>query len=523
MTDDSLDPKVLGQLILMQSYINNLPGEKSIFRFVCKGLADVPGISRVRLNGDEENEIKNDHRSIVIPIILDKINFGELIFEISDIAQYELYEPYVKNFVFMIGLVLEQRLQRKIIEQKILERTRELNTEKENLVESQRRFTDLMKNIKLISLMLDTNGNITFCNNYLLSITKYSSDEILGKNWFDIFISPDARENVKSVFSKMIENGNIEQYFNYENEIKTKDGDSLIIAWNNTLLRDSNKKIIGTASIGENITERKKAEILLNLQTNKIKAQNEELFKTNNELIIAKEKAEESDRLKSAFLANMSHEIRTPMNGILGFSELLMNSDIEKDNREHYIDLIHKSGLRMLKTINDLIDISRIESGQIKIIPSVTDLKEITDYLYNFFSLQINDKDLSLNFIRSETQKKIITDKEKLIAILTNLIRNAIKFTDKGYIEVGYTLEKNTLECYVKDTGIGIAANHHKKIFERFVQANVNVTNIYEGSGLGLSISKAFVEKLDGRIWVESKEGEGSTFKFTIPVSYPQI
>jgi len=240
------------------------------------------------------------------------------------------------------------------------------------------------------------------------------------------------------------------------------------------------------------------------------------------DLIAAKEKAEESDRLKSAFLANMSHEIRTPMNGILGFAELLKEPKLTDKEQQEYISIIKKSGVQMLNTINDIVDISKIESGQMEVYISETNVNEQTEYIYAFFKPETDQKGLQF-FLKNTLPVKeaiIKTDPEKVYAILTNLVKNAIKFTHKGSIEFGYNLkptEPVELEFFVKDTGIGIRQEHKKFIFDRFRQGNESLTRNYEGSGLGLSISKAFVKMLGGKIWVESEEGKGSVFYFTIP------
>lgn len=243
--------------------------------------------------------------------------------------------------------------------------------------------------------------------------------------------------------------------------------------------------------------------------------------KAEQELIKAKEKAEESDRLKTAFLANMSHEIRTPMNGILGFAELLKRPQLSGEQQKEYISIIEKSGIRMLNIINDIIDISKIESGEIKVTISDTNINEQLNHILNFFKPEVARKGLSLNLKSSlsNNEATIKTDREKVYAILTNLVKNAIKFTDKGFIEVGCAKKGAFIEFCIKDTGIGIPKNRHQAVFERFVQADVSDSRAFQGAGLGLAITKAFVEMLGGMIWFESEEHEGSIFYFTIPNS----
>ncbi len=246
---------------------------------------------------------------------------------------------------------------------------------------------------------------------------------------------------------------------------------------------------------------------------------------SEQELTKAKERAEESDRLKSAFLANMSHEIRTPMNGILGFSELLKTPGLTGDQQKEYLEFIKKSGNRMLNIINDIVDISKIEAGQMHYSVSKTNLNEQIEDIYTLFKLEAETKGLSFtckNGLPYESST-IQTDGEKVYAILTNLVKNAIKYTDNGSIEFGYKIVAESLQAtpllqfYVKDTGIGIPKNRQQAIFDRFVQADIADTRAFQGAGLGLSISKAYADMLGGTIWTESEEGLGSTFYFSIP------
>ncbi|SNR40458.1 PAS domain S-box-containing protein [Lutibacter agarilyticus] len=244
-----------------------------------------------------------------------------------------------------------------------------------------------------------------------------------------------------------------------------------------------------------------------------------ELKKTQKELIVAKNRAEESDRLKSAFLTNMSHEIRTPMNGILGFSNLLKNPSLSGNKQQEYIKIIEKSGERMLNIINNIVDISKIESGLMKVKLEETNINHQIEFIYNFFKPEVKAKGLTLIAKNGLPENKAIikTDTEKVYAILTNLVKNAIKYTAKGTIEFGYIKKEKYLEFYVKDTGIGIPEDRKKAIFERFVQADIYDKMARQGAGLGLTISKAFIEILGGEIRVESEEGIGSTFYVTLP------
>ncbi len=239
----------------------------------------------------------------------------------------------------------------------------------------------------------------------------------------------------------------------------------------------------------------------------------------NKRLFEARKKAEDSERLKSAFLANLSHEIRTPMNGILGFVSLLEETDFQKDKHVMYLEYVKKSSERMLETINDIIEISQIEANQLKVHISEVNVNETIYYLYDLFFYPAEKKGLKL--IQNNTLPELIfrikTDKNKLHSILKIFLKNAIKFSSSGVIELGSFAENNEVVFYVKDNGIGIPIQIQKVIFERFVQADSTISRPYEGSGLGLAIAKAYAELLGGKIWLESEEGKGSTFWFSIP------
>jgi signal transduction histidine kinase/ligand-binding sensor domain-containing protein/CheY-like chemotaxis protein len=251
-------------------------------------------------------------------------------------------------------------------------------------------------------------------------------------------------------------------------------------------------------AIGEEITEKKRNEA---------------------ELIKAKEKAEESDRLKSAFLANISHEIRTPMNGILGFADLLKSPDLSPENQQEFIEVIEQSGQRMLNVINDLIDISKIEAGEMNLKIYDTNLNLLVEELYKLFKPKADEKKLEFSYSAgiSDEESIVMTDGGKLYQILANLIKNAIKFTNLGHIEFGYSQSDYQLNFFVKDTGIGIPEEQREIIFERFRQGSNSLNRKYEGAGLGLTISKAYVELLGGQMWVESELYQGTTFGFSIP------
>lgn len=300
-----------------------------------------------------------------------------------------------------------------------------------------------------------------------------------------------------------------------ENALKTGESYHLELELNRPDGTIRNVNLFGGASSGKN------GEI------NELYGTVQDITKQKNaekELLIAKEHAEESDRLKSAFLNNMSHEIRTPMNGILGFAELLKESDLTGDDQKEYLKVIEDSGNRMLNIIDNIVSISKIASKQPEISISETNINEQIKEIYSIFKTEVEQKGMEISFRNSLSERKsmIFTDHKKINAIVTNLLQNAIKFTEKGHIDFGYVKKRDFLEFFVKDTGIGICKEHQKVIFDRFRQVSESLSRDYEGAGLGLSISKAYVEMLGGKIWVKSSSKrvngvKGSEFYFTIP------
>lgn len=278
-----------------------------------------------------------------------------------------------------------------------------------------------------------------------------------------------------------------------------------------------------------NLLSTKNEEILT--QKQQIESANEELMRHRDQLesiveertrdlIAAKERAEESDRLKTAFLQNISHEIRTPMNGILGFLSLLREEDLSAEDQELYFTLIKQSSARMINTVTDIMDISKIEAALVQPRYTTTNLSELVRKMVAQFAPDAAIKGVELRWqvlTPGTWDTMIVTDREKVNTIISHLLRNAIKYTEYGAIELGYSQVGNHIQIYVKDSGIGIPDDRLHAIFDRFVQAEVSDTRQHEGSGLGLTISKAYVEMLNGKITVESALGTGSCFTVTIP------
>lgn len=273
--------------------------------------------------------------------------------------------------------------------------------------------------------------------------------------------------------------------------------------------------------------------IILEQQKEEIQAQRDELQvhqagleklveERTIDLKLAKEKAEESDNLKSAFLANISHEIRTPLNAIVGFSSLLMDKDIDENVKKEFVDTITQSSNTLIQLIEEIIDISKIETGQLNVEKKACDLKKLFEKFSRKYSnrkLQLNKNNVQLVQVikPNDSELFILTDPYRLEQILSHLLDNALKFTELGSIHFGYMREDPNLKFFVKDSGIGLTEKQQDQLFIRFTKTAISDEKLYQGVGLGLSICKGLVEKLGGRIWVESESNVGSTFYFTVP------
>jgi PAS domain S-box-containing protein len=379
-------------------------------------------------------------------------------------------------------------------------RVKHINLEKmkaqQALIESENRFRRLAENADdlIYRYELHPEQKFTYVSPSATKITGFTPDEHYTDPQLGYkLIHPDDRKILSDTVNKM-SNGPSSVVLRWFK----KDGIMIWIEQKNVPVFDDIGRLIAIEGIARDITLSKLSE---------------------EELKMAKEKAEESDRLKSAFLANMSHEIRTPMNGILGFAELLKQPNLSGDQQQKFVRIIEKSSKRMLNIINDLVEISKIESGHIELNFCDTDINKQLRYVVDFFSPEINrfKGKKRLHLVVPIESTCIYTDQQKLIAILSNLVNNAIKYSDSGIIEVGYSVQNELIEFFVKDEGIGIPTEKIASIFHRFVQADTSLSSKYEGAGLGLSIAKAYTEMLGGKIWAESEPGKGSTFYFSLP------
>ena len=345
-------------------------------------------------------------------------------------------------------------------------------------------------------VITDVDGNIEYVNPKFCEITGYEQDEVIGQNPRILKSGEMPSENYKELWD-IISTGGV---WRGEFHNRRKNGE-LYWEWATmTSIKNEHGEIINYIAIKEDISLRKEMEI---------------------DLIVAKEKAEESDRLKSAFLANMSHEIRTPLNSIIGFSELLADNYFDEEQKTEFIHHIIGNGNNLLNIISDIVDISKIEARVITIRKSNVQINRLMDEIKATFFINKEDKLLQfkLNIPEDSQEISVVADKERLQQVFNNLIGNALKFTAKGYIEVGCKQIDGLVEFYVKDTGIGISSTNHSKIFDRFRQVESSNNRSFGGNGLGLAISKNLIELMGGKIWVESELGKGSTFYFTLPLA----
>jgi PAS domain S-box-containing protein len=405
----------------------------------------------------------------------------------------------------------------------------------QKLKESELRYRRLFETAKDGILILDfETGEILDANPFIVKTIDFPLIEIIGKRLWEIGLFSNKEES-ELAFIELKTNG----YIRFEDmPIQRRDGKVTEVEFISNVYLESNKKVI-QCNIRD-ITERIKAEFALLKSEQDLKKQNteyanlnkeysalnEELKESiarmqhiNNHLIIAKDKAEESDKLKSSFLANMSHEIRTPMNAIIGFSEFLLEPGISQKNTDRYVQIINASSQQLLSIISDVMDISKIEAGKFSVDLKPVNIDDLMSELFITYKKLIDFKNVSLIYSTENSNEpiQVNTDGGRIRQIICNLLNNAIKFTREGEIKFGYRLQENFLEFFVTDSGIGIAPENLALIFQRFRQVEASNTQLNEGNGLGLTISKALVEKLGGSISVISEPGVGSSFTFTIP------
>ena len=395
--------------------------------------------------------------------------------------------------------------------------TEEANTRLE-LNENKRRLEKLFK-VAPTGIIMLKEDIIQELNDEVVYMTGYTPNELIGKNINTLF-PKDIKfaETCKEMQEQIDANGSGK----LETIWMNKSGEQLNIMLVSAPLvsNDHKKGIILTAL---DISERKKYEMSLSLKNKEYEQLNVELRETNKKLLLAKNKAIESNHLKSEFLHNMSHEIRTPMNGIIGFADMLQEPDITTQKKNFYAKIIKSSSRQLLRIIDDILEISRLETKQVKSCEEEVDINDLLMEQFSIFSLKAKERQIPLYIKKGLPDKDatIISDRSKLSKVLQNLVENALKFTSSGFVEMGYYTSDKTVHFYVKDTGVGISENNLKLIFERFSQEEKRLSQKQGGLGLGLSISKENTQILGGNISVESEKGKGSTFTVNIPFIKP--
>lgn len=389
-----------------------------------------------------------------------------------------------------------------ITERKIIENS---------LIRSEAQINAILNNLPHMAWLKNTDGNYLAVNESFAKSISLNTDDVIGKTDYDIFEPQLAQKYRDEDLQILIKR---EQIF-FEEKIEDRYFETF-----KAPIFDNAGNVIGITGISLEISKRKYAEEEIKEYSDKLALHNAKLKIINDELKKAKEKAEESDKLKSAFLANMSHEIRTPMNAILGFATLLKNRKLPDEKRNNFIDLINSNCKQLLRIITDIIDISKIESGQITLYNKNFNINTTIKSLFDNYSGQIAtlNKAIKLKMLNglSDNESMIYADKLRIEQIISNFLSNAIKFTHDGSIEFGYVLSEGKIKFFVTDTGIGLSKDELRIIFERFRQGTSAYNRTYGGTGLGLSISKGLADIMGGEINVISEKNIGSTFSYSM-------
>ncbi|MFA9370223.1 MAG: PAS domain S-box protein [Labilibaculum antarcticum] len=371
-------------------------------------------------------------------------------------------------------------------------------TDKKNALQEVLKLSNAVEQSPASIIITDTNGNIEYTNPKNCEITGYSAENLKGKNPRILKSGKLAEHTYEDLWSTLLAGGKWEgEFYN-----RKKNGSYYYEFVSISPIKNEEGTTINFMKIGKDITEQKKIQ---------------------SELRKAKFRAEENDRLKTAFLANLSHEIRTPLNGIMGFTDLILHEETPNDSKKDYLNIVKESGEQLLMIINDLVNISQIEAGELNIKLSHFSVTDLLDEILLFYKPEVSKKGLEIQIVKINCQEKksginymLLSDRKRLRQVFDNLIKNAIKFTQKGTITLGVECRDSTVLFTIQDTGIGISKENQKLIFDRFRQVEKHFTRLYGGNGLGLSISKEITELLGGELWVESDLGKGSKFSFTV-------
>jgi PAS domain S-box-containing protein len=439
-------------------------------------------------------EIRQLKSLLFLPIIIEKQELGVLILGTnSTTRQYSDYD--VK-----LGHTVANQVSVGIINAKL---HASLAKKNKQLIISRAHLSNALKIAKLGNweFIIDEDMFILSDEFFKLFETNNSivgSRTLNSKQFAEKFLHPDEKHIVEEEIQKSLNLSNPDTINQFEHKIIKKDGEYGHFKVLYRIIKDVDGKTVKAYGITQDITERKINE---------------------KKLLEAIEKAEESDRLKTAFLANLSHEIRTPMNSIVGFTNLLKQNGLSELEKKSYLEFIEKGSDRLLRLISDIIQISKIDASFSNIYRKSFLLNTFIEDLHKNFSSTLSKKEISITteIALSDLESRVYTDMDRLYQVFANLLENAIKFTKSGTINFGYIIKKGKLVMFVSDPGIGIEKRYHDKIFERFWQVEPENHTIISGTGLGLSIVKMIIELLNGDIWVESELKHGTTFFFTIP------
>jgi len=358
-------------------------------------------------------------------------------------------------------------------------------------LEKVNRLSMVVEQSPVAIMMTDINGKITYCNAKLCEYTGYSVDELIGQNPRILKSGKFSKEMYSKLWRTILSG----EKWSGEFYNKKKNGSLYWESATIASIKNDKNEIVNFIKMGEDITERRRLE---------------------NQLLQSKLKAEESDQLKSLFLANLSHELRTPLNGIMGFTNLMLADDISDEERKEYGAFVESSGNQLLTMMDGILKLSMIEAGNMSVKYSSFRVNDLLNEIVNYYARDIANKNLNLHLV-CDCETIVSSDKKRIRQVFDILICNAIKFTEKGSIVLAAECKNKMLIFSVEDTGIGIAADNHTKVFERFSQVDNYSTRVFGGTGLGLALSKEIVTLLGGEIWIESEVGKGAKFIFTIP------
>lgn len=435
----------------------------------------------------------------------------------AELEKQKLYRNSLIIFAILIAAVAILIYSRFFLKQKTNKLLEEKNRELQKLSLVARETDNAIT-------IFDAEGNLEWINEGFTRLLGYNLEELKEKVGTNIKHASSNSEIIKLIDKLFSDKKSI----NYESLVTAKDGVKYNLQTTLTPILNENNEIEKIIAIDSDITELKNAEIEILQKNEEISAQKEELEKHRYhlerivekrtiDLQIAKEKAEESDRLKSSFLTNMSHEIRTPMNAIIGFSNMLEDNDLDTKTKTEIIQEISTNSYSLLNLIDNILELARFDTNQFKVQKKKFEPDQVLkEVYYSFFDII---KLKGVNFVLNipETKISLQSDSYRISQMFKNLIDNAIKFTNQGSIEIGYSLVKNAVEFHVKDTGIGLSVDLQDHIFERFTKIEDNKKKLYRGAGLGLAICKNIIKLLNGDIWVESEPGKGAAFYFTVP------